>query len=71
MSVHEPIKERHVRPHPRGGWEVTGVDPKRPSSHHETVAQAHAWARALLLKVGGGTINVYGNDGRLRQREDI
>jgi hypothetical protein len=58
--------DRHVRPNPDGGWDVESSRRER-ASHHQTGAQARAWARATLRRErGNGVIRIYGRDGQTR-----
>lgn len=65
------MSEWHVRPNPRGGWDVTGETPEDVSSHHDTDVQARAWAMSLLIQFGGGRLRVYGRDGQYEREERV
>jgi hypothetical protein len=64
------MTERHVRPDPDGGWNVTGPSSKRVNSHHKTDVQAIAWARTTLRQRGAeGRIVVHDRAGRTRAEQ--
>lgn len=61
------MTERHVRPDPKGGWNVTGPRNERPNSHHKTDTQAIAWARTILRQRGQeGRVVVHDRAGQTR-----
>jgi Uncharacterized protein conserved in bacteria (DUF2188) len=61
------VTERHVRPDPDGGWNVTGPGSERANSHHTTNVQAIAWAKTILrLRGAKGRIVVHDNAGHTR-----
>jgi hypothetical protein len=60
--------DRFVRPGRSGGWDVI-VDKDKRASHHETGAQARAWARTTVRQekgVGNGKIRIESRDGKTR-----
>jgi hypothetical protein len=67
----EPIKERHVRPNAKGGWDVSGRDEGHVASRHEAGSKAKAWARSLLLQNGGGTLKIYSRKGALIREDEV
>ena len=62
--------ERHVTPHPDGGWQVTsGSD--RASARTPTQSEAIDRARVIVRNVGGGEVVIHGRDGRIRDSDTI
>jgi hypothetical protein len=64
------LTERHVRPNPDGGWNVTDPAGRQINSHHGTDAQARLWARQIVRHAGGGTVKVYDRTGSKLAAED-
>ena len=58
--------ERHVVPHPDGGWDVRAPGSKRASAHVATRAEAVRRAQAIVANQGGGDVVVFGPDGEAR-----
>jgi len=60
----------HVTPSAKGGWSV--VNPSGGErSHHRTQKDAIDGAREIIKNAGGGEINIYGKDGRIRDKNTI
>jgi hypothetical protein len=60
--------DRRVRPSQRGGWEVLFDEDQKAASHHQTDAQARAWARATIRhQEGSGTIRIQDRHGHVRE----
>lgn len=62
--------DRYVVSHP-DGWAVRSGGSKRPSSVHDTQAEAIMAARSSVLRNGGGVASIQGRDGRWRDSETI
>jgi hypothetical protein len=62
---------RHVVPNPDGGWDVKKPSAQRPSSHHDTQADAVNRAREIVHNGGGGEVITHGRDGRIRDSDTI
>ncbi len=63
--------ERHVTPHPEGGWQVTRPGAARALARTETQAQGIDRARELLRNDGGGELVIHRPDGRIRDSDTI
>ena len=63
--------ERHVTPHPDGGWQVTAPDGDRASARTPTQADAIERAREIVHNSGGGEVVIHGRDGRIRDSDTI
>jgi hypothetical protein len=64
------MTERHVRPDPAGGWNVTGPSSERVNSHHQTAVQAIAWVKTTLrLRGAEGRVVVHDRAGRTRTEQ--
>lgn len=69
-EVRPAMTERHVRPDPAGGWNVTGLSGKRVNSHHQTDVQAIAWTKTILRQRGAeGRLVVHDRVGRTRTEQ--
>lgn len=66
-----PRNERHVTPHPDGGWQVTRPGADRAIARTDTQAEGIDRARALLGNDGGGELVIHGRDGRIRDSDTI
>lgn len=63
--------ERHVTPHPDGGWQVTKPGTDRASSRAATQCDAILRARQILHNHGGGEIVIHRPDGSIRDSDTI
>lgn len=66
-----PRNERHVTPHPDGGWQVSNPGSERASARTPTQAEAVSRAREILGNSGGGEIVIHGRDGRVRDSDTV
>ena len=66
-----PRNERHVTPHPDGGWQVTNLDSDRASARTDTQAEAIDRAREIVGNSGGGEVVIHGRDGQIRDSDTI
>ena len=62
--------ERHVSPHPRGGWQVTHPGVRRAVARTETQADGADRVRAPLRADGGEPV-IHGRNGRIRDWDTI
>ena len=60
-------KNRHVTPHPLGGWQVKGAGNQRATVRTETQAKAMKIAREIAINNKSELI-VHGMDGRIRKK---
>ena len=63
--------ERHVTPHPEGGWQITRPGAARAIARMATQAQGINRARELLRNDGGGELVIHRLDGRIRDSDTI
>jgi Uncharacterized protein conserved in bacteria (DUF2188) len=63
--------ERHVTPHPDGGWQVTGPGAQRASARAATQADAIERAREIVHNSGGGEVVVHRPNGQIRDSDTI
>ena len=63
--------ERHVTPHPDGGWQVTKPGSDRASARTDTQADGIDRAREILGNDGGGEIVIHRPDGRIRDSDTV
>jgi hypothetical protein len=63
--------ERHVTPHPDGGWQVSKPGANRSSARADTQADAIDRAREILQGDGGGEIVIHRPDGRIRDSDTV
>lgn len=63
--------ERHVTPHPDGGWQVLRPDATRAIARTKTQADGIDRARELLRNDGGGELVIHRPDGRIRDSDTI
>lgn len=63
--------ERHVSPHPDGGWQVTKPGASRSSARVDTQTHAIDRAREILQRDGGGEIVIHRPDGRIRDSDTV
>ena len=63
--------ERHVTPHPDGGWQVTRPGADRAIARTETQAVGIDKARTLLSGDGGGEIVIHGRNGQIRDSDTV
>lgn len=63
--------ERHVTPHPDGGWQVLKPDGQRPSARVDTQLDGINRARDILSNSGGGEIVVHRPDGSIRDSDTV
>lgn len=66
-----PRNERHVTPHPDGGWQVTKPGSERASARTDTQADAIDRAREILGNDGGGEIVIHRPDGQIRDSDTV
>lgn len=63
--------ERHIVPHPNGGWDVKKPNADRASSHHETQREAEARAKEILTHNGGGEAVIHDREGKIRDSDTV
>lgn len=63
--------ERHVTPHPDGGWQVTKPGASRPSAKVPTQADGIDRAREILGNDSGGEIVIHRPDGSIRDSDTV
>jgi hypothetical protein len=63
--------ERHVTPHPDGGWQVEAPGAGRASARTDTQADAINRAREILQNDGGGELIIHRPDGSIRDADTI
>lgn len=63
--------DRHVVPGKDGGWDVVKEGSTRPSSHHNTQADAISRGREIVANAGGGELNIHGRNGQIRAKDTI
>lgn len=63
--------ERHVTPHPDGGWQVTKPGANRPSARTATQAEGVDRAREILGRDGGGEVVIHRPDGSIRDADTV
>jgi len=66
-----PRNERHVTPHPNGGWQVKKPGASRASDRTETQADGIDRARDILGNNGGGEIVIHRPDGSIRDSDTV
>lgn len=59
-------KDRHVTPHPEGGWDVKAPEAERASDHKATQAEAISRAEEITRNTGGQTV-IHKTDGTTRE----
>lgn len=63
--------ERHVSPHPDGGWQVTKPGSDRASARTGTQADAVDRAAEILKNDGGGEVVIHRPDGSIRDSDTV
>lgn len=63
--------ERHVTPHPDGGWQVRKPGSDRASDRTSTQDQAVDRAREILQNDGGGELVIHRPDGTIRDSDTV
>lgn len=63
--------ERHVTPHPDGGWQVIKPGAERASARTPTQSGGVDRAREILQNDGGGEIVIHRPDGSIRDSDTI
>lgn len=63
--------ERHVTPHPEGGWQVRSPGSDRASARARTQEEGVARARQILQNDGGGEIVIHRPDGSIRDADTV
>ena len=66
-----PRNERHVTPHPDGGWQVTKPGADRASARTDTQSAAIDRAREILGNDGGGEAVIHRPDGSIRDSDTV
>ena len=61
-------KDRHVTPHPKGGWQDKKEGAKRASSRHPTQKEAADASRARARREGVEVV-IHRPDGRIRDSD--
>lgn len=64
-------RDRHVVPHPDGGWDVRAPGARRASAHTATQDEAIRRARAIVRNAGGGEVVVHRRDGTVRSSDTV
>jgi uncharacterized protein YdaT len=63
--------ERHVTPHPQGGWQVKAPGASRASDRVATQGEGIGRAREILRGDGGGEIVIHKPDGVIRDADTV
>jgi hypothetical protein len=63
--------ERHVTPHPDGGWQVTKPGSSRPSARVPTQTEGIDRAREIVGNSGGGEVVIHRPDGTIRDSDTV
>jgi hypothetical protein len=63
--------ERHVTPHPSGGWQVKKPGSERASARTETQDEAIGRAREILQGDGGGEVVIHRPTGVIRDSDTV
>jgi len=63
--------ERHVTPHPDGGWQVTRPDGSRALARTDTQSDAIDAGRAFLDNDGGGELVIHRPNGQIRDSDTV
>ncbi len=66
-----PRNERHVTPHPDGGWQVSNPGSGRASARTDTQAAAIDRAREIVGNSGGGEVVIHGRNGQIRDSDTV
>lgn len=64
-------KERHVVPHPEGGWQVEAPGARRASARADTQSDAISRAREILANGGGGEVVIHRPNGSIRDSDTV
>ena len=62
------MKQVHVTPSPRGGWNVKLNNAERASSHHDTKAEAEKAGRAKSRQIDAELV-IHNKDGRIARKD--
>lgn len=63
--------ERHVVPHPNGGWDVVAPNAGRASAHVDTQADGIDRARQIVGNTGGGEVVIHRPNGQIRDSDTV
>lgn len=63
--------QRHVTPHPDGGWQVIKPGSTRASARTETQAEGESRAREILRNNGGGEVITHRPSGVIRDSDTV
>jgi len=58
-------------PNPDGGWDVAAREAERASAHYPTQAAAIDRAREILGNLGGGELEIRGENGAVRKQDSV
>lgn len=64
-------QRRIVKPNPDGGWDVAARGAKRSSAHTDTQKEAIDRARTIVTNLGGGEVEIRGENGRIRDSRTV
>ncbi|MDQ1597004.1 MAG: hypothetical protein QOI70_428 [Microbacteriaceae bacterium] len=64
-------QRRIVEPNPDGGWDVAARNATRASAHYDKQADAIDRARQILGNIGGGELEIRGQDGQVRKQDTV
>ncbi len=63
--------ERHVTPHPDGGWQVTKPGSDRASARTATQSEAIDRSREIVHNSGGGEVVIHRPNGQIRDSDTV
>lgn len=66
-----PRNERHVTPHPEGGWQVKKPGADRASDRTRTQSDGIDRAREIVGNTGGGEVVIHDRKGRIRDSDTV
>ncbi len=64
-------RDRSVYQRDDGRWANERNDASRPSTVHDTQAQAQRRAREMVANQGGGELTTMGENGRIRSKDTV
>lgn len=62
--------DRHVAPHPKGGWQEKREGAQK-GTRHPTQSAAEQKAKEIVRREGGGEVVVHRRDGTIRDSDTI
>ena len=63
--------QRHVVPHPEGGWDVRKPHAQRSSGHFDRQSDAEARAKEILRNASGGEAVIHDRHGQIRDSDTV